>query len=190
MIEPSASSVLENTFEDDRLVAEVEQNPYAFTTLYNRYLVAVYRYLFRRVGNAQDAEDLTSQVFLTALERFRQYRGGGKFACWLLTIARNKSVDFFRAHRREISLEDPRAHTQATAVSPCDSAAPNSEAGAILELIAGFRADEREVLELRFAADLPYRDIAQILHRSEGSVKKQVYRLLERIETELENRHE
>ena len=190
MIEPSTQTVLENTYEDDRLVAEVEKNPYAFTTLYNRYLVAVYRYLFSRVGNAQDAEDLTSQVFLTALERFHQYRGGGKFACWLLTIARNKSIDFFRTHRREISLEDPYTYTQKTGVSQGNSVASHSESSAILELIAGFPADEREVLELRFAAELPYREIAKILHRSEGSVKKQVYRLLERIETALENRHE
>lgn len=186
MIEPTTPSVLENTFEDDRLMAEVKQNPYAFSTVYNRYLVSVYRYILSRVGNSQDAEDLTSQVFLTALERFHQYRGGGRFASWLFTIARNKSVDFFRAHRREISIEDPGASL------PCaeDTHASRDESSAILDLIAGFPADEREVLELRFAAELPYREIAKILHRSEGAVKEQVYRLLERIETELENRHE
>ena len=186
MIEPSTPTVLENIFEDDKLVAEVEQNPYAFSTLYNRYLVPVYRYLFSRVGNAQDAEDLTSQVFLTALERFHQYRGGGKFAGWLFTIARNKSVDFFRTHRCEISMEDPGASLPYAD----DTRAAQDELGAILELIGNFPADEREVLELRFAAGLPYREIAQILQRSEGAVKKQVYRLLERIETELENHHE
>lgn len=186
MIEPSTPFALETTFEDDRLVAEVTQNPSAFGALYNRYLVSVYRYLFSRVGNAVDAEDLTSQVFLTAFERFRQYRGGGKFAAWLFTIARNKTFDYFRTHRREIPLDGESD----TLPIDKDSYISLGESSAILELIAGFPAEERELLELRFAAEMPYREIGQMLHRSEGSVKKQIYRLLERIETELKKRHE
>lgn len=185
MIEPSTPSAMEIPLEDDRLVAQVKQDPCAFDELYNRYLVPVYRYLFCRVRNTQDAEDLTSQVFLTALERFQQYRGGGKFAAWLFAIARNKSIDFFRLQRREIFLEDHNGAEPIKKAAPT----PQDETSFLLQMIAGYPAEERELLELRFAAEMSYPEIAQLLHRSEGSVKKQIYRLLARIEAELKEHH-
>ena len=51
------------------LVKEAQRNPSAFGVVYDRYLTPVYRYLYSRVGNASEAEDLTAQTFLSALER-------------------------------------------------------------------------------------------------------------------------
>lgn len=173
--------------DDDRLAAEVKNdNPGAFAALYDRYLTPVYRYLVCRVNDIPTAEDLTTQVFLTALERFSQYRGHGKFAAWLFTIARNKSIDFFRSSRREIPLENCPVQNLIDEDRTC----AGDEAGYIRALIAKFPPDERELLDMRFAAEMSFGEMAQALHRSENAVKKQVYRLLERIRKELENGHE
>jgi len=186
MIEQSVPSVLDAGFEEDRLVAETRQNPGAFLGLYDRYLAPIYRYLACRVGDPRDAEDLTAQVFLTAFERFAQYRSQGKFAAWLFTIARNKSIDFFRTHRREQPLET----TPIYKAGVVEESARQDETRAILDIIAGFSPEERELLDLRFAAEMSFREIAGLLHRTESAVKKQVYRLLARIKKEMEDSHE
>ena len=64
------------------LVEEARHNPEAFAALYQRYLTPLYRYLYRRLSNAHDAEDLTTQVFMDVLEGLTQqrYREGGCFA--------------------------------------------------------------------------------------------------------------
>jgi DNA-directed RNA polymerase specialized sigma24 family protein len=64
----------------------------AFTELYHRHLPGIYRYHLARTGHVQEAEDLTAQTFLTALESISSYRGQGRFASWLFGIARHRRL--------------------------------------------------------------------------------------------------
>ena len=64
---------------DDELALEARRTPAAFAALYRRYAVRVYRYLYGRVANRADAEDLTSQTFVQALEALPRYRPQGHF---------------------------------------------------------------------------------------------------------------
>jgi RNA polymerase sigma-70 factor, ECF subfamily len=189
MINDTPSTVILSQLDESQLVAAVKQDPNAFVALYDRYLTPVYRYLFSRVRDHQDAEDLTSQVFLSALEHFEQFHQNSSFAAWLFTIARNKSIDFFRKRRPEGSLPE-----EGTAVlsedDPFTLVVRQVESEVIFEIIAQFPPDDREVLYLRFAADMTYIEIAHLLQRSESAVKKQIYRLLERIEKKLEASHD
>ncbi|MDO9129198.1 MAG: sigma-70 family RNA polymerase sigma factor [Anaerolineales bacterium] len=95
-----------NTLQDEAaLVERARRDPSAFAALYHRYLTPVYRYLYRRLGNAHDAEDLTAQVFIEALEGLVAYRERGKFVAWLFTIARHRLTDFYR-QRVPATLDD------------------------------------------------------------------------------------
>jgi RNA polymerase sigma-70 factor, ECF subfamily len=185
MINNTPSTPLLSQMDEDRLVAAVKQDPEAFVALYNRYLTPIYRYLFSRVGDHQEAEDLTSKVFLTALECFEQFHPNSSFAAWLFTIARNKSIDYFRRRRPEAELLDDGSAAPAEE-DPAALAVRSADWQAIFLVISRFPPDDREVLYLRFAGDLTYNEIARLLGRSESAVKKQVYRLLERIEKKLE----
>src|SRR5512143_2325725 len=98
------------------LVKDAKDDPGAFARLYDIYVQPVYRYLYSRVGTMHDAEDLTSQTFLAALEHLPRYRERGHFAAWLFRIARSKVLDHFRRNRFELSLEDAE-----TAVSGGDA---------------------------------------------------------------------
>ena len=91
---------------DARLVTAARQNRSAFVALYRRYLPRVYRYVYRRVGNQQDAEDVTASVFIEALECLEDYREQGSFAGWLFTIAHRRVADHHRRQREGISLEE------------------------------------------------------------------------------------
>src|ERR1035437_6717703 len=87
-----------NLPDDPALIEQARRDPEAFAALYRRYLTPVYRYLYSRLGSVHDAEDITTQVFIDALEGLsaNHYRAGGCFSAWLFTIARHRLVDFYR----------------------------------------------------------------------------------------------
>jgi DNA-directed RNA polymerase specialized sigma24 family protein len=88
--------------------------PDAFSELYHRYLPGIYRYHLARTGHVQEAEDLTAQTFLTALESIASFRGQGSFASWLFGIASHKLADHYRRSRIELPLEEAEdLHSQA-----------------------------------------------------------------------------
>ena len=89
---------------DKILASEAQGSPSAFAELYRRHLTNVYRYLFSRVGNVDDAQDLTTQTFLAAKESIASYQGRGSFVAWLMGIARRKAVDRFRRRRKTVPL--------------------------------------------------------------------------------------
>ena len=81
------------------LIRRAKQDPRAFEELYRRNVQAIYKYFYNRTQNQAEAEDLTEQTYMVALEGIQRYRENGVFLAWLFTIARNKAVDFFRTNK-------------------------------------------------------------------------------------------
>lgn len=80
--------------------AQARKGSEAFGEVYEEYLNGVYRYLYARTTNTEDASDLTQQVFLKAFEGFPTYRDQGHpISAWLFKIAHNTVVDFHRRRR-------------------------------------------------------------------------------------------
>lgn len=71
----------------------------SFVKLYRTHVYTVYRYLFARLGNAQDAEDVTSQTFERAWSSLARYKAKGMFRSWLFTIAQRTLVDHYRKQK-------------------------------------------------------------------------------------------
>ena len=94
----------------------------AFGALYDRHVEAVYRYVYYRVRNDADAEDLTSDVFMRALRAISRYEPRQAFLAWLYRIARNAVIDRSRRTRIQISFEDALAHPGVDQVVEPDSA--------------------------------------------------------------------
>ncbi len=88
------------------LLRGARQDPARFGEIYELYVKRVYRYLYSRAGNAQEAEDLTAQTFLAALESLDRFKEDGCFAAWLFGIARNKVVDHYRRRDKAILLNE------------------------------------------------------------------------------------
>ncbi|GCF11256.1 RNA polymerase sigma factor [Dictyobacter arantiisoli] len=83
--------------EETSLIEAAKRDLTAFEPLYQRYMVRIYHYLFLRVGNAEDAADLTQQVFLKALSSLPNYHPRGvPFAAWLFRIAYYTVSDVYR----------------------------------------------------------------------------------------------
>src|SRR5574339_382523 len=88
------------------LISAAQKDPAVFGRLYDCYVQPIYRYVLSRVGTAHEAEDITSQTFMSAYEALGRYRERGQFSAWLFRIARSKLNDHFRRSRREVGLEE------------------------------------------------------------------------------------
>jgi RNA polymerase sigma-70 factor (ECF subfamily) len=174
----------EDLWDESSLLRAARDNPAAFARLYDRYVQALDKYLLGKTGNAAEAEDLTSQTFLSAIENLAGYREQGNFRAWLFRIAHNKWVDFYRKSKRQISSEEiPPASSE---IDFLQEVIRGEKSQVLSGLVKKLNKNEIELLRLRLATELEFREIAVVLGRNEAAVKKAYYRLIERIKKEME----
>lgn len=162
--------------DEAEIIARATLDRQAIAPLYNRYLPAVYRYCYARLGSREAAEDLTSLVFARALAALPTYRGGS-FAAWLFTIARNAvSNASRRAPDRSLTEIDVIDATP----TPEELAIVSDEHRRLWELLRRLSADQRQVVELRLAG-LSGPEIARVLGRSHTSVRSLQFRAVARL---------
>jgi len=147
----------------------------AFSELYRRHVDLIYRYVLLRVGDEQAAEDLTSEVFMRALESLANYEDrGAPLAAWLYQIARARVIDHWRrAQRVEVSLDagEVELSTEATATDVISMKI-------LAESLQQLTGDQQEVIILRFVEGYSFSEIAEITGRTEGAVKALQHRAL------------
>ena len=182
------SNFTDENLDEHQLIADVRKDPRKFGLLYKKYANPVCRYTYSRTGNQQIAEDITSQTFLSALESFSKFRQDGNFGSWLFTIARNKVNDHFRFSKPVAPIHEARFITGE--IDSLDLSIQSDQAKIVQTLIKKLTEDEQELLRLRFIAELSYSNIARLLHKSEDAVKKSTYRLLARLQSQLEVNNE
>ena len=146
------------------------------TRIYAAYAPALFRFFLAAVGDRPTAEDLTGDVFKSAIEGLPRFRGpvetlGG----WLLRIARHDLSDYRRRQARRLvqPLDDllEEAALAGRAVDPEELALDRVEGDPVLAALRQLTRDQREVLLLRMVADLAAPEVAGILHKSTEAVK-------------------
>jgi RNA polymerase sigma-70 factor, ECF subfamily len=171
--------------EDERvIIAAAKGDPQKFTYLYDRYVQPVYRYIFSRVGNKSEAEDLTSQTFLAALEAVPRYQERGFFSAWLFSIARRKVMDALRKKGYQVSLD--LAEQVSDGLDAASQVYRNTEIEELISLIHSLDEPEQELIRLRYVAELSFAEMADLVGKSEEAVKKSLYRLLTRLQDQME----
>ncbi|HXD08472.1 MAG TPA: sigma-70 family RNA polymerase sigma factor [Anaerolineales bacterium] len=169
------------------LVRRAQTDAQAFGALYDGYVQRVYRYCLYRTNNAHEAEDLTAHIFLAALEGLKRYRQDGHFAAWLFSIARNKVAEYHRRAPHE-SLDEallPPLHVDLEL-----NVEKSQRREKLLKLIQVLAEEERELIHLRYVAELSFAEIATAFKKSEDAVKKMLYRLIARLKVDMESDHE
>ena len=150
----------------------------AFAELYRRHLTRVYRYHVAHVGNVRDAEDLTSQTFIAALEGIRSFRGSGSFAAWILGIASRKRLMFYRGNKPELPLE--AALTYPSPDLPTDQAAAQRlQLESVSRALRQISPERAEALILTYFGGLSHAEAGRVLNKSEAAVKMLVSRGLQ-----------
>jgi RNA polymerase sigma-70 factor (ECF subfamily) len=154
-----------------------------FEMLYDRYHVQIYRYLYAHLGHEYDAADLVQQVFFQAWKQGQTYEPKrGSVATWLFSIAHHRLVDFYRVSRPSISWEAMSEITVAVEQNPEARVIETETIAQVKKLLEALSQAEREMLALRFAAQLSSAEIAPIIGKSEAATKKQLTRLLHRLQ--------
>jgi RNA polymerase sigma-70 factor (ECF subfamily) len=166
------------------LAIDAKNNPTSFAVLYNHYIQPVYRYLRSRVQTTQEAEDLTSQTFMTAYERMHAYQERGYFSAWVFRIARSKLIDHYRGSKPFISLD--MIENTATMGDTLGQVVHQDEIQILKQIIHDLDEEQRDLIQLRYVANLSFAEIAQILGKREAAVKKSLYRLLAGIKSRME----
>ena len=165
---------------EDQLVRQSQADPAAFGPLFDHYAPRVYRYALHRVGTVADAEDITSRTFTDALQSLNRYRPSrnGSFGGWLFTIARRRCVDLYRA---PVSLPLSLFDLQDKTSGPVDEAIAKDNQRRLEGILKELTDKEQELLRLRFAGELTYREIGDILGKSEAAAKMSLTRLIKRM---------
>ncbi|MDF1564357.1 MAG: sigma-70 family RNA polymerase sigma factor [Deltaproteobacteria bacterium] len=144
----------------------------ALDRLIRRYQKPVYRMLYRNVGNPADAEDLTQKAFLKALDHLPRLREDGAFKGWLFRIALNLTRNRRRSLGRWRQADPALLDRQADPSAGADLSLERQRQWEAVEAgLARLPKMQREVVRLRLHAEIPFREIAQILGSSEASCK-------------------
>ncbi len=152
----------------------------AFAELYRRHMTRVYRYHIAHVGNVKDAEDLTSQTFMAALEGIRSYRGSGSFGAWILGIASKKRLMFFRRSGSKPAVPLDSALYYPSPDLPTDKAASQRlQIESVCRALKQISTDRAEAIILTYFGGLSPSEAARVLNKTEAAIKMLVSRGLQ-----------
>jgi RNA polymerase sigma-70 factor (ECF subfamily) len=170
----------------DAAIAEAAKGDLrAFGELYERYHSRIYRYVYHRVGSTTDAEDVTALVFMKALEALPSYKSRHNgFAPWIFRIARNAVVDHYRRRRHHSPLED--IEHEAPHGDPMASVLGGEQREELRSLVCLLSADQRDVILMRYAADLSFGEIAATLQKNEPAIRMLLHRGLRKLKAVLD----
>jgi len=149
-----------------------------FEDLYRDYLGRIYAYVRAQVSTAADAEDITSQVFMNAYQAYGRFEARyGTPAAWLFRIARNATLDHFRASGRRERLQRTIEHQPMVEADPATAAEERIQYRALLQHVAQLSERQRDAISLRHSG-LSFDEVGTLLGCTEDAAKMLYHRAL------------
>ena len=170
----------------DRLVVKMKKGDRgSASALYDELAPKLYGFIFSRTGSREIAEDLSQDIFIKLIERVESYDDKkGRFTVWFWRMARNTLIDYYRQKKSMpfSHFEDDEVAAMAIGEIPdTDHVLAHRR---LRSIVATFSGEEQELFELRFVAEMAYKDIANILDRPEGALRVAALRLKEKLQKE------
>jgi RNA polymerase sigma factor (sigma-70 family) len=149
-----------------------------FEDLYRDYLGRIYAYVRAQVSTSADAEDITSQVFTNAYQAYGRFEARHTTpAAWLFRIARNATLDHFRAHGRREKLRRTIEHQPVAGEDPAGMAEERMQYDALLGHVAQLPERQRDAISLRHSG-LSFEEVGTLMSCSEDAAKMLYHRAL------------
>lgn len=160
----------------------------SFAVVYDHFVDKIYRYVYYRVPK-EDVEDITEMVFLKAWEKLKQYKSGRKsFSAWIFRIAHNLVVDTYRFKKDKEFVElSPNVPEHRREHNPIKVTENSLHSDKLKTAISKIKKNYRQIVVLKFINELSNVEIAQVLNKSEGSVRILQFRALKALKKELED---
>jgi RNA polymerase sigma-70 factor (ECF subfamily) len=179
------------SISDEDLALAALHDARRFETLYERYADRLYRYALSRTGSPEAAADIVSATMLAALEGLARFDPAkGSFSAWLFTIAGRRIADRRRAYHRFRRFLTTRRLSAPSEDSPLDLIDRNEDRIAVRAAVERLSDNHREVILLRYIAELHIAEIAAALGISEAAVKMRLNRAMKQLADDLGDDHD
>ena len=181
---PPATSYDPRQLSDEELVHRAHSELFHITRAYEELMRRYQRTLFnvcaRYLGNDRDADDVCQEVMLKVLYGLKNFEGKSKFKTWLYSITYNECITQYRKERRKRRLLD------ALSLDPVDEASDEKTPGieekpGLDKWLVHVNQIDREILVLRFVAELEFQEIADIMHMGLSATKMRYKRALDKL---------
>jgi RNA polymerase sigma-70 factor (ECF subfamily) len=150
----------------------------AFGQLYDMYADRIYRHIYYRTSNMEDAKDLTQEVFIKAWYALPRYKQGKTpFLGWLFTISHNRVIDYYRT-KRDLAYLNNSILIDDGSVSPETLAEAQLTQQEIRRAILHLPDDQQQVILMSFIEGFDYSEIAATLNKNEGNIRVIMHRAL------------
>lgn len=172
---------------EDKLLKELkwikyaQKNPRGFEPLYNKYYEQILRYIYQRIDDKDAAYDITSQVFLKAMNNIHKYEYRGvPFASWLYRIAKSELYQSFRDKkaRRTVNVDSSKL---ANVIEEFEEQGGEEERKMLIKLIRQLKDDEIQMVEMRFFEKRSFKEIGEILDITENNAKVKSHRIVKKM---------
>ncbi len=174
--------------EESQSISPLSSEPEVFVQLYRRHYDEVFRYCAHRLFDRQTAEDVTSQVFIKAVESFHSFKGSEQQFCfWLFRIATNAVNQHLRKqmlHEKMLQQAQERVLSNASANSDSDRAS-QEKLLALKKAVFSLKPRYQTIITLRFFENLKPNEIAEVLGSSPGTIRSQLARALAKLRKKL-----
>lgn len=167
------------------MLASAAGDENAFSEIVSRFSGVLLNFFLRQGVSHADGQDLAQRTLLRLWRYRAKYRPAAKFTTFLFILARQESVDFFRAEGRRRNLMDGFERESAVR---SDAAAPPFSGEGVRLAVARLEPAWRDVVELGFFQDLPYAEVAEILGIPVGTVKSRMFNALRKLRETLHER--
>ncbi|AAM23615.1 RNA polymerase sigma factor [Caldanaerobacter subterraneus] len=151
--------------------------PESFIEFYEKNFDDVYRYVYFKVGNKWDADDIVSETFQKAFEKYNTVKSNSK--AWIFSIARNTVTDYYRMRKNLVSEELIMEHFYPDVFE--DKLEREVELDCLKKSLYSLSKEEIEIVNLKYFANMTHREISQLIEKTEEAVKAQAYRIIQKL---------
>lgn len=148
-----------------------------FASLYDNYFDDVYRYIYFKTGNKWDTDDLVSEAFRKACEKYDSSIRNEK--AWLFMIVRNSVIDYYRKRKDVLLEENIDLYTYPSAFEQEFEKKENIKC--LKNALDRLSQEESEIINLKYFADMKYKDIGKLLGKSDNAVKMKTARIIKKL---------
>lgn len=150
-----------------------------FVLLYDKYFDDVYRYIYFKTGDKWEADDLVSETFRKAYEKYKYLKGEPK--PWIMSIARNTVIDFYRKKKitpmNDYELDDFFYNYPIEEIFE-----KKEEISYLKQSLKSLNKEELEIVNLRYFSDMKYNEIGKVIGKTENAVKTKSMRIHRKLE--------
>lgn len=162
-------------------IREAKRDPEKFGPLYTKYHEQIFRYIYQRMDDEELAFDVTSQVFVKAMNNLHKYEYRGvPFSSWLYRIAKSELYQAFRDRKARRTVNTDSMHLFEM-IEEFEEEENSENKTKLIECLALLREQDLQLIELRYFEKRSYREIGEILDITENNAKVRAFRALERL---------